>query len=275
MQKLREGEISIEEAEKLLQLDALERIEEAVLDIRREHRAGVPEIVLGKGKTTAQVVEIVSAFLESKGRAVVTRASEEQMRAVEKALSGRCQIVLNRKAGIILIRRQGAERPRIGRKIGIMTAGTADIVVAEEAKVVAEEMGCTVITAYDVGIAGFHRHIEPLKRMLEERVDAIVVVAGMEGALPSVIASLVDVPVIGVPTSVGYGFGGGGVGALTTMLQSCSPGLCVVNIDNGVGAGALAALIARRVAKVLQDRKGGPQRAQGTQRIARISLCPL
>lgn len=254
MQKLQEGKISIEEAERLLQLNALEKIEEAALDIRREFRAGAPEVVLGRGKTPTQVVEIVSAFLESRGRALITKASEEQMRAVEKALSGRCELELNREAGIILARRQGVERPRIGRKIGIMTAGTADVVVAEEARAVAEEMGCEVVTAYDVGIAGFHRHIEPLKRMLEEGVDAIVVVAGMEGALPSVIASLVDVPVIGVPTSVGYGFGGEGVGALTTMLQSCSPGLCVVNIDNGVGAGALAALIARRVAKVLEER---------------------
>lgn len=254
MQKLREGEISIEEAERLLQLNALEEIEEAALDIRREFWAGVPEIVLGKGKTPAQVVKIVSAFLESKGWASVTRASEEQMRAVEELLSGKCELVLNRKAGIILARRRGVERPRIGRKIGIMTGGTADVVVAEEARAVAEEMGCEVITAYDVGIAGFHRHIKPLKRMLQEGVDAIVVVAGMEGALPSVIASLVDVPVIGVPTSVGYGFGGEGVGALTTMLQSCSPGLCVVNIDNGVGAGAFAALIARRVARVLGER---------------------
>jgi len=135
-----------------------------------------------------------------------------------------------------------------------MTAGTSDIRVAEEARVVAEEMGCEVVTAYDVGIAGFHRHIGPLRRMLREGVDAIVVVAGMEGALPSVVASLVDVPVIGVPTSVGYGLGGKGVGALTTMLQSCSPGLCVVNIDNGVGAGALAALIARRVARALEEK---------------------
>jgi len=257
LEKLRDGEISIEEAERLLRLNAVEKIEGAVLDIQRESRIGIPEIVLGKGKTPTQLVEIVSAFLARRGRAIITRASEEQIRAVEEALSGRCELVLNRKAGIILARRQGTERPRIGRKIGIMTGGTADVMVAEEARAVAEEMGCEVVTTYDVGIAGFHRHIEPLKRMLREGVDAIVVVAGMEGVLPSVIASLVDVPVIGVPTSVGYGFGGGGVGALTTMLQSCSPGLCVVNIDNGVGAGAIATLIARRVARVLGERSGG------------------
>jgi NCAIR mutase (PurE)-related protein len=271
LEKLRDGEISIAEAEGLLRLNAVQEIEGAVLDIQRESRIGIPEIVLGEGKTPAQVVEIVSAFLASKGRAIVTRASEEQIGAVGEALSGQCELEVDRKAGIIVAHRPvpsqsegpGVGQPGIGRKtcpepkrrIGIMTGGTADIVVAEEARVVAEEMGCEVVTAYDVGIAGFHRHIEPLKRMLHQEVDAIVVVAGMEGALPSVIASLVDVPVIGVPTSVGYGFGGGGVGALTTMLQSCSPGLSVVNIDNGIGAGAIAALIAHRVARAL--RKGG------------------
>ena len=167
-------------------------------------------------------------------------------------LRERCELRVDRKAGIIVARQRGTRPPSIGRKVGIMTGGTSDVVVAEEARAIAEEMGCMVITAYDVGIAGFHRHIKPLKKMLQEDVDAIIVVAGMEGALPSVIASLVHVPVIGVPTSVGYGFGAGGVGALTTMLQSCSPGICVVNIDNGVGAGALAALIAHQVATALR-----------------------
>lgn len=240
-----------------MRLNAVEEIEGAVLDIQRESRIGIPEIVLGKGKTPLQLVEIISAFLARKGRAIVTRASEEQIDAVGEALSNECELRVDKKAGTIVARGQGLAQPNIGRKIGIMTGGTADVTVAEEAKVVAEEMGCEAITAYDVGIAGFHRHIEPLKKMLREGVDAIVVVAGMEGALPSVIASLVDVPVIGVPTSVGYGFGSGGVGALTTMLQSCSPGLCVVNIDNGVGAGALAALMAHRVARVLGERSRG------------------
>jgi len=157
----------------------------------------------------------------------------------------------------VVARKRGTEPAKIGRRIGVITAGTTDIRVAEEARTVAEAMGCQVVTAYDVGIAGFHRHIGPLRRMLQEGVDAIVVVAGMEGALPSVIASLANVPVIGVPTSTGYGFGGGGTGALTTMLQSCSLGLGVMNIDNGVGAGAYAALIARRVAAALEN--GGPR----------------
>ena len=115
------------------------------------------------------------------------------------------------------------------------------------ATIIAEEMGCKVITAYDVGIAGVHRLFGPLKLMIKEGVDVLIVIAGMEGALPAVIAGLVDLPVIGVPTSTSYGYGEKGIGALTTMLQSCSLGLAVVNIDNGVAAGSIAALIAKRV----------------------------
>jgi len=119
--------------------------------------------------------------------------------------------------------------------------------------VLAEEMGCETVAIYDVGVAGIHRLFEPLHKMLEAAVDVIVVAAGMDGALPSVVAGLVNVPVIGLPTSVGYGFGGKGVSALLSMLQTCSPGLVVVNIDNGVGAGATAAMIANRVAAARRD----------------------
>jgi len=249
LERLVGGEISIEEAEKLLRISTMEEIEDVTLDIRREIRAGIPEVVLAEGKATAKVVEITSALLECEGRAIISRVSEEQMEALKEALSDECELRMNEKARLIVARKRDFQPPKLGRKIGVMTAGTSDVAVAEEARVIAEEMGCEVLTAYDVGIAGFHRHIKPLKRMVEEGVDAIVVVAGMEGALPSVVASLVDIPVIGVPTSTGYGFGGGGMGALTSMLQSCSPGLCVVNIDDGFGAGAFAALIAKRVAK--------------------------
>jgi NCAIR mutase (PurE)-related protein len=252
LQKLRDGEITVEEAEKLLRLNAIAETGAAALDLQREARVGIPEIVYGEGKTPAQVLDIVSVFLAQKDQVIVTRASQDTITAVEEAFGPSAELTSDRSAGILVARNAGAEPPSTGRSIGIMTAGTTDIGVAEEARVVAEAMGCQVITAYDVGIAGFHRHIEPLRRMLQEGVDAIVVVAGMEGALPSVIASLANVPVVGVPTSTGYGLGGKGVGALTTMLQSCSPGLSVVNIDNGVGAGAYAALIARRVAGALQ-----------------------
>ena len=133
------------------------------------------------------------------------------------------------------------------KKIGIITAGTSDIPVAEEAKVIVEQGGCKAITSYDVGVAGIHRLFPQIAKMIEEGVCVIIVCAGMEGALPSVVAGLVDVPIIGVPTSVGYGIGGKGKAALYAMLQSCAPGLAVVNIDNGFGAGVFALTIAKNL----------------------------
>ena len=136
-----------------------------------------------------------------------------------------------------------------------MSAGTSDIPVAAEASLIAMEMGAQVLEAWDVGVAGLHRLVEPLERFTTAGIDVLVVAAGMDGALPSVVAGLVDVPVIGLPTSIGYGLGGGGVGALTAMLQSCAPGLVVVNIDNGIGAGSTAALIANRAAASRAERR--------------------
>ena len=138
--------------------------------------------------------------------------------------------------------------PASGGRVGIVTAGTSDAPFAEQAQVLAREMGCETSIVYDVGVAGLHRLVQPLHRMLQDAVDVIIVAAGMDGALPSVIAGLVDVPVIGLPTSTGYGLGGRGLSALLAMLQTCVPGLTVVNIDNGVGAGASAAMIANRAA---------------------------
>ena len=133
---------------------------------------------------------------------------------------------------------------KTGGKIGIITAGTSDISVAEEARLMCEAMNCECITSYDIGIAGLHRTFPILKEFIKAEVNVIVVAAGMEGALASVVSSTVSVPVIGVPTSVGYGYGEKGVAALASMLQSCSLGLSVVNIDNGIGAGAVASKIA-------------------------------
>ncbi|MFX1586918.1 MAG: nickel pincer cofactor biosynthesis protein LarB, partial [Promethearchaeota archaeon] len=152
----------------------------------------------------------------------------------------------NELAKIMIIKEKDYEFQKKGGVVGIITAGSSDIPVAEEAKVIAESMGCSVITSYDLGIAGIHRIFTPLSEMIKKGVHVIIVCAGMEGTLPGVVAALVDVPVIGVPISSGYGLGEKGIGALTTMLQSCSPGLLVVNIDNGFGAGASAALIANR-----------------------------
>jgi NCAIR mutase (PurE)-related protein len=133
--------------------------------------------------------------------------------------------------------------------VGIISAGTSDIPWAEEAALLCREMGCRVHTVYDVGVAGIHRLWEPLQHLLEEvQVDVLIVAAGMDGALPSVVSGLVDVPVVGLPTSIGYGYGGQGEAALLSMLQTCAPGMAVVNIDNGIGAGAIAGLIANRTA---------------------------
>jgi pyridinium-3,5-biscarboxylic acid mononucleotide synthase len=144
-----------------------------------------------------------------------------------------------------------------GGKIGILAAGTSDIGIAEEARLVAKAMGCETILSYDVGIAGMHRVFPALEQMMSNKVSAIVVVAGMEGALASVVSSMVNIPVIGVPTSVGYGFGSDGVAALASMLQTCTFGLAVVNIDNGIGGGAFAALIAiQNIRSVLNDPAG-------------------
>lgn len=131
-------------------------------------------------------------------------------------------------------------------KIGILAAGTADIGIAEEARLIAKAMGCKTLLSYDVGIAGIHRLFPMLKEMILQDVDALIVIAGMEGALPSVVSSLVNIPVIAVPTSNGYGYGSNGTAALGTMLQSCTLGMAVVNIDNGIGAGAFAATISLR-----------------------------
>ena len=157
------------------------------------------------------------------------------------------------RSRMILVKSRKFKVRSTGGKVGILTAGTSDIPVAEEAQTIAQEMGCETRAYHDVGVAGLHRLFEPLKQLLKWDADVILVVAGREGALPTVVTGLVDVPVVGVPTSRSYGFGEKGLAALASMLQSCSLGMSVVNIDGGVGAGAVAAMIANRVA---QARKG-------------------
>ena len=250
LQKVARGELSIEEAERKLRLLALRHVEEAArLDVGRELRRGIPEIVLAEGKSNNDLVKIVKDVLKDVARVIVSRLTHEQMAILRDALGEGFEVRVNEKARVLVARRTGGKIRKTGGKVGILTGGTADVSIAEEARIVAEEMGCEVLTAYDVGVAGIHRVFDPLKKMLDEGVDVLVVVAGMEGALPSVVATLVDVPVVGVPASRGYGIGGKGVGALISMLQSCPLGLTVVNIDNGVGAGAFAALVANRIAK--------------------------
>lgn len=220
---------------------------EARPDLRREGRTGVPEIIFAQGKDFAQIRALIETFVQRTGRAIVSRIGEAEARQLAEDYHGH-QVRLAPKARMLVVRRPDFAIPTGGR-IGIITAGTSDLPVATEAQIVAEEMGCAVTLIADVGVAGLHRLLAPLHALLASEVDAIVVAAGMDGALPSVVSGLVDVPVIGLPTSTGYGVGGRGLAALLSMLQTCAPGLSVVNVDNGIGAGVTAALIANRVAR--------------------------
>jgi hypothetical protein len=244
LERYKTGELSQAEAERLLKLDHLESIgSHTVFDHAREARRGIPEVVFGETKRPELVAEIVARVMEDRDILLISRASREHLDAARAAAPGLMVTFLEEARMVIVEKRQ---RRATKGKVGILAAGSSDVGVAEEARAVAEAMGCEVLTSYDVGVAALHRILDPVKKMVEEGVDALVVVAGMEGALPTVVSGLTDVPVIGVPTSVGYGFGSKGEAALMGMLQSCSPGMAVVNIDNGVGAGAIAALISRR-----------------------------
>ncbi len=243
------NKISLEEAERQLRLHHIEAVADfARLDPHRESRKGVPEVVMASTKSPRMLLEILKKFLDRSGRVLASRVTQEQLGLVESTFARELfQFYPNSK--MLVLKKKDYSQKSSGGKVAVISAGTSDIPVAEEAGVVAKEMGCTVYTHYDVGVAGLHRIMAPVRSMIQEKADVAIVAAGMEGALPSVVAGLVDIPVIGLPTSVGYGIGGKGEGALYSMLQSCAPGLVVVNIDNGVGAGATAGLIANRMAK--------------------------
>ena len=208
----------------------------AKIDHHRALRKGVPEVVFGEGKTIDQITTIARELAEQAGRFMVTRTTPEAFETVSALIP---DAHYNDAARIIwLDRREGLV---LKNGVAIVAAGTADLPVAEEAAITCRIMGHDPLTIYDVGVAGIHRllaHTETL-----QKANVIVAVAGMEGALPSVVGGLVQAPVIAVPTSVGYGVGIDGLGALMTMLNSCSQGIAVVNIDNGFGAGYLAAII--------------------------------
>ena len=217
-------------------------------DAGREQRKGVPEVIFGETKAVPQIIAMAQTLLDGSGRAIISRVQPEAMVSLRAAFQAYA-VNVREAARAMVIYKPDYVRRSTGGHVGIISAGTSDIPVAEEAALIAEEMGCRVTCIYDVGVAGLHRLIEPLRNLLSTEVDAIIVAAGMDGALPSVVTGLVPVPVIGLPTSIGYGLGGKGVAALLAMLQTCAPGLTVVNIDNGVGAGSTAALIANRVAQ--------------------------
>jgi NCAIR mutase (PurE)-related protein len=222
-------------------------------DTQREQRKGTPEVIFGETKETAQIISMAQSLLDATGRAIISRISPEASEAVQAAFR-EYTVRLRESAHAMVIYRPEYTLKKTGGHVGVISAGTSDIPRAEEAALIAEEMGCHITCIYDVGVAGLHRLVRPLQDLLSNDVDVIIVAAGMDGALPSVVTGLVPVPVIGLPTSVGYGMGGKGVAALLSMLQTCAPGLSVVNIDNGIGAGITAALIANRVAQAREHR---------------------
>ena len=242
LERLVNGELTVEEAENLLKADAILEFDDvAKFDIKRNNRTGFPEAIFAESKDYDDLILIIRQYLEnSDDDLIITKLSLERYENILNDLGNDSFIFdYNRRAKILVIRKQIAKKDPVA-KIGIITAGTSDINIAEEARVIVEEGGCEAITSYDIGVAGIHRLFPQIAHMVKEGVRAFVVCAGMEGALPSVVAGLVDVPVIGVPTSIGYGVGEGGRVALDAMLQSCAPGIAVVNIDNGFGAGVFA-----------------------------------
>ena len=239
--QVREGHVTIKHALERLKSLPFEDLGFASLDHHRSLRQGFPEVVLCEGKTTSQILSITRALIKKRGPLLATRVSPAVARAIRR-LDRRARYY--EEARVVAIHQ--AQRQRLGRVL-IVTAGTADVPVAEEARVTAEVMGSHVERLYDVGVAGLHRLLGRKDRLFNANV--VVVIAGMDGVLPSVVGGLVDCPVIAVPTSRGYGASFGGLAALLTMLNSCAAGVGVMNIDNGFGAGCLAHRINRLAVK--------------------------
>jgi NCAIR mutase (PurE)-related protein len=244
--RVEKGEITTAEAERMLKMHYVQVNDIAKFDIHRRHRTGVPEVVVAEDKTLEDTVAITEEMIKHGQRVVLTRVPEKYYKALKKIKA--VSIKHLKDSRVCIVYKKGTRAPKkTGGRVGIITAGTSDIPVAEEARVIVEECGCSAYTAYDVGVAGLHRIIPSLKDMIKEDMDVYIVAAGREGALPTLIAGMVDSPVIGIPISSGYGMAGKGESALYTMLQSCSP-LVAVNIDAGFTAGAVAAQIANKMA---------------------------
>lgn len=246
--KLRREEISVDSFVKSLKGLPFRDLGEVKLDTHRALRNGFPEIIYCPGKSSDQLERISSALAECPGKALFSRMSEEQYELVLPILPG-LEYLKSARMG-----RLWPDRSEAGQGLLlVVTGGSCDVPVAEEAAVTAEIMGCHVERLFDVGVAGLHRLLAHLDMLLD--ADAIVAVAGMDGALPGVVAGITSCPVIAVPTSVGYGAALNGIGPLLTMLNSCAMGVSVVNIDNGIGAGYSAALTVKR--KAAKTPEGG------------------
>jgi len=237
LEAVKSGSINVDDAVSKFEGMPFEDLGFARVDHHRALRSGLPEVIFCPGKTSSQVVDIFESLARKARPVLATRATDEFHSAIKEKIP---EVCYDPVARIVFL-----PDPEIGAQglVVVASAGTADIPVAQEAAVTARLMGATVETFWDAGVAGIHRLLPKLELLREAKV--IVVVAGMEGALPSVVAGLVDKPVLGVPTSVGYGVSFSGLTSLLTMLSSCAAGVSVVNIDNGFGAGYIAALINR------------------------------
>ncbi len=242
LEALAAGELTVAEAE--ARLAGYATTEAGRFDAARERRRGVPEAILAEGKSPGEVADLAATAVETTGRALVTRASADARAAVADAAPEGAEVVERGRAGLVEVRSAGFEPPALDATVAVVTAGTSDAPVAEEAAAAAAAMGARVDRVDDVGVAGVHRLLDNVAPV--RAADAAVVAAGREGALPTVVAGLVDTPVVGLPVSTGYGHGGAGEAALLGMLQSCSV-LSAVNVDAGFVAGAQAGLIARAV----------------------------
>lgn len=236
LNNIKGGELSVEDALRHFKDFGYKELEYAKVDNHRQLRTGYPEVVFGQGKTPEQIEGIVTYMLEHDNNILVTRTTEEVFKRISKLIPS---AEFNEMAHSITVRRQTKEKPT--SHIAVISAGTSDMPVAQEAIVTAEIFDNEVRTYMDIGVAGIHRFYDKVNEIRKAKV--VIVVAGMEGALPSIVGGMVDKPVIAVPTSVGYGANFGGVSALLGMLTSCASGISVVNIDNGFGAGYLGSMI--------------------------------
>ena len=237
---VKNGDTTVDKALEVLKNFPYTDLGFARIDHHREMRTGYPEIIYCAGKSVEQVKEIVKVMSERENNVIGTRANQEMYEAVKSIIPS---AVYYPMARIISVQKKKPDTPETS--IAVITAGTSDMPVAEEAAITAELLGNKVLRIYDAGVAGIHRLVDKLPEIRKCRV--VVVIAGMEGALASVVGGLVDKPVIAVPTSVGYGANFGGISALLAMLTSCSTGVTVVNIDNGFGAGFSASMINKMV----------------------------
>ncbi len=249
LESVKKGNTSVNSAKKLLSLYSIEEVEDFVkIDINRRKRRGIPEVVFAETKELSEIKKITKKTLEKTNSIIISRIKKEDYpKIITYAKRLKVKIKTGKNSSSLLLFKKPIKFQ--GGKIGIITGGTSDIGVAEESRLMCESMNCKCITRYDVGVAGIQRIFPVLKEMINHDVDCIIVVAGMEGALATLVSTLVDIPIIGVPTSIGYGYGEKGIAALASMLQSCSLGLSVVNIDNGIAAGGIASNIANRAIK--------------------------